>query len=250
MTADYNRRYPTYDSKAEYPYNQVTVTRSGHEIHLNDTPDNESIKIAHTKGSFAEINNEGAMSLNVVSKMHTYIADGFSETVDGQKDVKVRGNLNVNIDNDISEQVGFDKFLGIGGNQVISVGGTSTLHVDNNVFESTDGGKTTSISDDLSESIGGSHVTNVAQSKVDIIGEDWSVSSGNDIEIVGSGIVRIKCKQFIIDADSIVLNSSAGPITITAESLTAAINGGATIQGTTVDLNGQVKINGTTQVGD
>ena len=44
-----NEKHPDSTYAAQYPYNSSTVTKSGHEIDIDDTKGAERIKIAHTK---------------------------------------------------------------------------------------------------------------------------------------------------------------------------------------------------------
>jgi len=72
---------------AKYPYNQVTVTRSGHVIEYDDTPGHERIRIFHKSGTYTEINNSGQS----VSKI---VDDGW-EIIIKNKHVQVGGNTTV-----------------------------------------------------------------------------------------------------------------------------------------------------------
>lgn len=72
---------------AQYPYNRVITTRSGHVIELDDTPDNSRIHIYHKSGSYLEINNDGQVVLKS-------LADNF-EIVKTNKTLYVGGDLNI-----------------------------------------------------------------------------------------------------------------------------------------------------------
>ena len=89
MSDTNNRRHPPSTFEAEYPYNQATVTRGGHEFHINDTPDKESLRIAHTKGSYVEIDKDGRTVVNSIGKAYYYMCDGFTTSVDGHHDLLV-----------------------------------------------------------------------------------------------------------------------------------------------------------------
>jgi len=254
-----NRRHPESTFEAKYPYNQSTITRSGHEIHINDTPDSESLRIAHTKGSYVEIDKDGRTVLNSVGKAYYYFCDGFSATVDGHQDVKVRGVLNVNVDGSVKEETAGNRYMASGGDFVLGIGGTLSQTVVNDKYESVGGDETTGITGAEYRSVGADSVTQINGVKTDILGNDWAVTSGGNIEFLSDGNVRIQCKNFIIDAETITLNSPNGPVTITAQSLSASMQtstninsgSGTTIQSSTVDINGSpVNINGTAQVGD
>lgn len=254
-----NKRHPESTFEAKYPYNQSTITRSGHEIHINDTPDSESLRIAHTKGSYVEIDKSGRTVLNSVGKAYYYFCDGFSTTVDGHQDVKVRGVLNVNVDGSVKEETAGNRYMAAGGDLVVGVGGALSQTIVNDKYESVGGDETTGVTGAEYRSIGADSVTYVNGVKTDILSNDWAVTSGGNIEILSDGNVRIQCKNFIIDAETITLRAASGQITISAQSLFADIvssismssGSDATIQSSVVDINGSpVRINGVAQTGD
>jgi hypothetical protein len=194
-----------------------------------------------------------------VGKAYYYFCDGFSTTVDGHYDLKVKGVMNVNVDGSVKEETAGNRYVAAGGDLVVGVGGTLSQTVVSDKYESIGGDETTGITGAEYRSVGAESVNYVGGVKTDIISSDWAVTSAGNIEILSDGNVRIKCKNFIIDAESITLNSASGPLIITAESLSASMSGATriasgsdtTIQSSTVDINGSpVKINGVAQTGD
>jgi len=143
MSDTNNRRHPPSTFEAEYPYNQATVTRGGHEFHINDTPGKESLRISHTKGSYVELDKDGRTVVNSIGKAYYYMCDGFSTTVDGHYDLKVKGVMNVNVDGSVSEETAGNRYTAAGGNFVLGAGGNLIEKV---VGDRTDlvGGKHTS----------------------------------------------------------------------------------------------------------
>ena len=107
---------------AEYPYNHVTYTNSGHAIELDDTPDNERIHIYHKSGTYIEVNHEGTIVAKsvkddievivndktiYVQKGNTLIeADAGNITIVANKgDVNITaktGKINVNAKSDVN----------------------------------------------------------------------------------------------------------------------------------------------------
>jgi len=114
MSDPNNARNPESTFEAEYPYNQSTITRSGHEIHINDTPDKESLRIAHTKGSYVEIDKDGRTVVNSSGGGYYYFSNSFTTTVDGHHDIKVSGVQNVNVDGSISETTAGNRYMNAG----------------------------------------------------------------------------------------------------------------------------------------
>ena len=213
-----NRRHPESTFEAEYPYNQSTITRSGHEIHINDTPGMESLRVAHTKGSYIEIDREGRTVVNSIGRAYYYFCEGFTTTVDGHKDVKVAGVMNVNVDGSINETTAGNRYMSTGGDKVEGVGGTLSKTVVNDKYESIGGDETTAVTGAEYRSVGSESVTSVGGVKQEILSKDWSVTSGGNIEILSDGSMRIRCKDFIVEAESIVLRTRAGDITLNSSS--------------------------------
>ena len=83
--------------KTKYPYNQTTVFESGHELHWDNTPGHERIRIAHKDGSYWELSPGGKSVSYVVGHEQSYNKGGVTMTVDENNDVKVSGHQRTNI---------------------------------------------------------------------------------------------------------------------------------------------------------
>ncbi len=228
--SDTNRRHPESNFSTTYPYNQATVTRSGHEFHINDAPGNESLKVSHTTGTYVEIEKSGRWVQTVVEKVYHYFKNTFALTVDSHADIKVGGTYNFNVDKSSYEAIGTDKTIGIGGDLIDGVGGVRQLHTEKDKLESINGSSTSSIKGDVNSNIDGALVTTVNGTKADVLANDWSVS-GKNIEMSIDGDFRVRCKNFIVNAESsITINTGGGPITITAAGIVY-------VNGTQIRLN-------------
>lgn len=75
---------------AEYPYNRVITTRSGHVIELDDTPEHERVHIFHKSGSYVEIGPEGDVVIKSAKDRYDIVA--------GDSKVYIKGNANVQVD--------------------------------------------------------------------------------------------------------------------------------------------------------
>lgn len=224
MSSDPNQRHPNSTFQATYPYNQATVTRSGHELHLNDTPGHESIRLAHTTGTYIEMESSGRMVQTITEKLYSYIKSTFTQTVDSHYDLKIGGTNTLNIDESSFEAVGTDKTIAVGGNLVDGVGGVREIHTERDRFETVNGDSAFGIKGDRHESVEGSQVTSITGIKSDILQSDWSVSSAAGIEFNADGTVRIKCDRFVVDAREIVMTAAGGDVRITASGI-VYING-------------------------
>jgi hypothetical protein len=208
-------RYPSDTFKAEYPYNYVTVTSSGHEIHVNDTPGSESLRVVHTKGTFVDIDGTGRWNQVVNGQYFSTYKQGYTETVDGQKDVKVGGVLNHNVDNSINDVSGGDRSITTGGHLIINTGDGRFDAVTGDMSTTVDGDTRFWTGQNEYRTVVGEQVFQVNQIKKDILGDSWQVSCEGDVEHINTnGTYRIKSKNIVLEADSIVLKTGKGLISL------------------------------------
>jgi hypothetical protein len=245
MSDTNNRRHPPSTFEAEYPYNQATVTRGGHEFHINDTPDKESLRIAHTKGSYVEIDKDGRTVVNSIGKAYYYMCDGFTTSVDGHYDLLINGAMNVAVKGSVYEDTAGNRYMGIGDNLIVAIGDTLTQKIIGDKFDSIGGDNTTSIEGAEFKNIGTKSVTKIGGGKTEILSGDWNVTSTGNIEIINDDDegnrkdIRFKCKNFIIDAESITFTTSSGDITINANGqINSTSTGNTSITASKIILNG------------
>lgn len=124
-------RHPKSEYGTIYPYGRVQVSESGHEIHFDDTPGKERIRIAHRTGTYTETGPDGRQVNMVVGHRLDYVKGGITLTTDKNLDAKVGGSRRDNVDGDahreiagqLTESVGGSETRMIGSDQVIAVGG-------------------------------------------------------------------------------------------------------------------------------
>jgi hypothetical protein len=88
----------TEENPPEYPYNNVQQTESGHSIEMDDTPNQERIRIQHgKKPSFIEMQATGDV-------VHKIVGDGY-EIIAGNKNVIISGFCNITINGDCNMHV-------------------------------------------------------------------------------------------------------------------------------------------------
>lgn len=245
-----NRKHPESTFEAEYPYNAATVTRSGHEIHINDTPGKESMKFAHTKGTYFEIDRDGNLNHTIMGRAHTYAVEGSSETVDGHKDVLVGGTMRTNVFGSEVTQVTENSYLGVGGNYEVTIGGPYYAHVNNSKYESIEGDYIASVSASINQNINGYQVSRIGKGKSEVIGESWWCAAGENIELnAENGLFKVYAKdiELITPFGSIKLGALAaglkllatlGDIDVTSVgSISANSAGPTTVKASVIDLN-------------
>src|SRR5688572_19830252 len=85
----------TYETK--YPYNQCTIFECGHEVHYDNTPGKERIRIAHKHGSYIEMSADGKIVQYTVGNKQEYNKGGVTVTIDENQDMKVHGHARINV---------------------------------------------------------------------------------------------------------------------------------------------------------
>ena len=85
---------PSTPYAAQFPYNKVQQTESGHVFELDDTPGAERVHIFHRSGSFIEMHPDGKVVYKSAS--HGYLISMADQYV------KVKGNCHISVDGDAS----------------------------------------------------------------------------------------------------------------------------------------------------
>jgi hypothetical protein len=95
------------DYQPVYPYNNVTQTKGGHSLELDDTPTRERVRLQHGKGTFIEMHPSG-------DEVHKIIGDGY-EIILKDKNMSVSGKLNITVEGDCNLWVQGDKIEQVDG---------------------------------------------------------------------------------------------------------------------------------------
>lgn len=140
-----DKRHPktTYDAK--YPYNRIEITESGHEIHYDDTPGKERIRISHKSGTYQEVSHDGKIVNMAVGNRVDYNKQGLTVTVDKNLDQKVggstrtsihggshtevKGTMSTAVDKDVKSMIGGDSVSAVKGDMVTGVTGKTTMRL-------------------------------------------------------------------------------------------------------------------------
>jgi len=119
-----NEPVTSYDSK--YPYNNATITESGHTFELDDTPGAERVSLSHRTGTFFEIHPSGSKVEKIVNDNMQIIVKNNEVYIMGSEKKSTQGNLKVYIKGSAKLQVGGDVELEVNGNMTMKVDGMFT----------------------------------------------------------------------------------------------------------------------------
>jgi len=113
--------------RSKYPDNAVIETKSGHVIEIDDSPENEKIRIYHRTGTYVDFRPDGSMIQKTVSGNNNYYIHSENINTHIEKCVKTH------IDQNIDEIVGGYVKRHIAGDLREHVNGLFKLDVDGNI---------------------------------------------------------------------------------------------------------------------
>jgi hypothetical protein len=115
------------DYQPVYPYNNATVTESGHTFEMDDTPERERVRLQHRSGTFIEMHPNG-------DEVHKVYGDGYEITIKNKNvlikgicNIEIQGDANINVINDLNLKVGNDFTLEVGGNMFARAHGSKGM---------------------------------------------------------------------------------------------------------------------------
>jgi phage baseplate assembly protein gpV len=85
---------PASAFRAQYPFNKVVQTESGHVFEVDDTPNFQRLHTYHRSGTYEEIDADG-------TKVNKIVGDGF-EIIQKNKTVFIQGNLNITVNGEVT----------------------------------------------------------------------------------------------------------------------------------------------------
>ena len=132
----WDETYPAY--QAEYPYNHVIETESGHAFEMDDTYLFERVQLSHRTGSTLEFSKFGKTKIKSMSSrqditmgdQRTYVNGDKYETIDGDYYLQVGGKLritakSIEIVSGSSTAINAPQGIDIAGGTSVSVSGLS-----------------------------------------------------------------------------------------------------------------------------
>jgi hypothetical protein len=81
--------------RAQYPYNKVVTTESGHVFEIDDTPNFERIHTFHRSGTYQEIDVDGTRVNKIVGEDFEIVQKNKTLYVQGSLNIVVKGNVTI-----------------------------------------------------------------------------------------------------------------------------------------------------------
>jgi predicted chitinase len=98
---------------AQYPFNKVFESESGHVIEVDDTSGGERIHVYHRSGSYFEIDNTGSRTTRIVGSDYEIIDKNGYIYIKGQCNVTIGGDCNLTVGGNLTGEIAGDANLRI-----------------------------------------------------------------------------------------------------------------------------------------
>ena len=167
---------------AEYPFNHVKESESGHIEEIDDTPDAERLHRYHRAGTFEEIGPDG-------TKVTRVVRDKFDITI-GDHSISIGGDTNITITGNANFYVVSDKTVTTDGNEKETVKGTTDEIRVGEVNREFRGGDKTIITGDSEKEVSGVDSTKT-KGDCTVESANYDVKANTKVSMDGAGSIMV-----------------------------------------------------------
>lgn len=118
---------PPSPYKAEYPYNNVMQTESGHFQEFDDTPGAERVRTQHRAGTFVEWHPDGTEVHRIEGKGYRIVAKDDNVIIKGKCNVYINGNAEITIEGNALTNIRGDSKTVVEGDYDLMVKGDCSI---------------------------------------------------------------------------------------------------------------------------
>ena len=185
---------PENPFKAQYPFNTVEESDSGHLREIDDTPGAERIKETHRTGTFYEIHPDG-------SKVTKIVKDNFEVTI-GDDFTKIRGRCAVQVDGQADFYCLENINVKTEKNATVTATESATVDAGTDIHAVARNGSATVSAGTSATVRAGTNATVSADESVDVVaGGDMTVAAGGLITFKDSSATAANVDAIIKDID-------------------------------------------------
>ncbi|QQG34059.1 baseplate hub subunit [Aeromonas phage ZPAH1] len=189
--------------RAQYPYNHVYESESGHVQEFDDTPGAERYHRKHPSGTFIEWSGDGRQVTKIygenfeidLANKYLNVKGDYQAVVEGNATVYVMGNCTQQVDGNLSQVVKGNVTETIHGNMDQIVKGNVTQTVNGNVDSNIEGNLTAQVAGNCDNSVDGDYNLNVGGNFTSTVGGNYKsqaaqslITSAGTTEISGSTV--------------------------------------------------------------
>jgi hypothetical protein len=175
---------PKTPYNAQYPYNKVFGSESGHAIEIDDTPGSERLNFAHRSGTFDETSPDGTKVTRIVGDGYTIIDKNGYILIDGIANIHVSGTCNVIIMSDTNLTMHGRVSMDIHNDVDVNIAGRLSLSVGEGIFARNGGVMSV-------ENIGDIDIDTKGNLTTDVVGK-FNLTSDSGVNLTSKADTHIK----------------------------------------------------------
>lgn len=169
---EWNELKPLNDHVPEYPHNKVNESESGHVFEVDDTPGYSRLNKMHSAGTYEEIYNDGTRQVKI-------IGDDY-EVVLNNKNIHIKGNMNMTVDGDVRQLVYGNYHLEVEKDYTINVKGSKQVKIGGNYETEIQRNRSTNIGINDNLTVLNDLNLNITNDALSTIGNDYVINTTNN----------------------------------------------------------------------
>ena len=169
---EWNELKPLNDHVPEYPHNKVNESESGHVFEVDDTPGYSRLNKMHSAGTYEEIYNDGTRQVKI-------IGDDY-EVVLNNKNIHIKGNMNMTVDGDVRQMVYGNYHLEVEKDYTINVKGSKQVKIGGNYETEIQRNRSTNIGINDNLTVLNDLNLNITNDALTTIGNDYVINTTNN----------------------------------------------------------------------
>jgi hypothetical protein len=198
---------PSSPYAAEYPYNHVTESESGHIKEVDDTPGHERTHEFNRTGCFTEIGPDGTKVIKAVWDNYVILMRDDFVHICGQKDETIGKDYNLYVQKDLNVQVDGNINLLVKGSVYAHVDGTLNSTVDGDANLKVGGHTSAIIGGSVDATVGGDIHLKSGSSETHKVGNATTFNTGGKFSVRAGEIDLLAIGAVNIDGSSVNINS-------------------------------------------
>ncbi len=168
---------------AQYPHNHVIATHGGITIELDSTPGSTRLHLYHPSNSYIEIDNDGNMVVKNNAEKYEIVANG--------KNVYIKQQRNITIDEKSSKKIGTDEDIEVANDKRESIGNDFTQTIGNDKSEDISGNKEVTVAGNETDTVAGNKTNSISGNKTETIGGALNITVTGNASITAPTISLI-----------------------------------------------------------
>lgn len=196
---------------AEYPYNQVQETISGHVIEVNDTAGGERILIKHASGAGVDVRPDGSVVVVSTGKKVEISGEDQTVIIEGNADLTYKGDLNIKVTGDLNYDVAGNINVKAR-NRNENILGSDRKTINGNVSQIIRGGYSTTVTQQVTDTFLAGHSHNVKGTFSNNVNGDANYISSGTATFTSEGSAVLSASDLDIRGSNLDIYGGAGVI--------------------------------------